>query len=127
MELDVVGIGSLNYDYIYQVGSLAHGDSQVVVTNTHGAPGGSAANSIYWLSKLGATTGFIGAVGSDREGEQILEHMEETGTDISRIRKLDHKKPQKLWCLLMGPANVRCIRYPGPVYFFNLVMTIFLH
>lgn len=49
------------------------------------APGGSAANTIYALAKLGVSTGFVGAVGADAEGKVLLKHLEKVGTDISRI------------------------------------------
>jgi ribokinase len=81
-----MGLGSLNYDYIYQVDSFATGDHQVIIDGESGQPGGSAANTIYALAKLGISTGFLGAVGADFEGEQILTHMHDSGIDTSRIR-----------------------------------------
>jgi ribokinase len=83
-----IGIGSLNFDYIYKVDTVATGDEQVVISDYHGSPGGSAANTIYALARLGIKTGFVGAVGVDVEGEQILSQMTEIGTDVTRIQKL---------------------------------------
>ncbi len=50
-------------------------------------PGGSAANTIYALSKWGFKTGFIGAVGEDEAGEKILEALKANGVDTSFVKK----------------------------------------
>jgi len=44
------------------------------------ASGGSAANTIHGLSKLGITTGFIGAVGQDEMGRFFHDDMVQAGT-----------------------------------------------
>ncbi|GAI33218.1 unnamed protein product, partial [marine sediment metagenome] len=41
---------------------------EAVVSETKSSPGGSAANTIYGLAKLGVSTGFAGVVGDDAEG-----------------------------------------------------------
>ena len=87
-KIEVIGIGSLNYDYTYQVDALAHGDQQVVINNTFGSPGGSAANSIFVLGRLGVKTGFFGAVGTDPEGEEIIEQMVQVGIDITSVKRV---------------------------------------
>ncbi len=102
---DVVGIGALNLDLFYEVEDLsllgleagrevccgAHGFSEVAAkVNDHGrlvsrSPGGSAANTIYTLARLGFSTGFIGKVGEDVEGDELLSGME--GVDLSRVKR----------------------------------------
>jgi ribokinase len=81
----VVGLGSLNYDYIYIVDKFAAGDHQVVIEDSMGSPGGSAANSIFGLSLLGIRTGFIGTLGDDPEGRLIISEMSKIGIDTSFI------------------------------------------
>jgi len=106
--LDVIGFGALNLDLIYEVDSLgriAAGEPELrpgreLDTDVESflrirekvdrlgrfraqAPGGSAANTISALSRMGFQTGFIGKVGIDPEGEALLAEMK--GTDLTGV------------------------------------------
>lgn len=95
-DLDVVGFGALNLDVIYRVDSVesaglepgaeifgwsgdmrhfshtleSHGGPPVSIT-----PGGSAANTIYALRRMGFHTGYIGAVGEGEIGDRLIEGL----------------------------------------------------
>jgi len=97
MKRAVVGFGALNYDHIYKVDSLAHGDDQVAITHSQGSPGGSAANAITALATLAVDSGFIGAVGSDEEGNEILIRMQEMGIETSMIKVMKAQKTSKVF------------------------------
>ncbi|MEE8400632.1 MAG: carbohydrate kinase family protein [Candidatus Hydrothermarchaeaceae archaeon] len=79
--MDVVGIGALNYDHLYKVDNIAGGGYEERVHSVVEAPGGSSANTIVGLSRLGCPTGFIGMAGSDREGNFILDDLKKEGVD----------------------------------------------
>jgi len=83
--LDVTGIGAMNLDHLYRVDEIV-GDGEQVVTESMSFPGGSAANTVYGLAKLGVNTGFVGAVGADKAGKQLIESLRAAGMDISQIR-----------------------------------------
>jgi ribokinase len=51
-----------------------------------GSPGGSGANTIFGLGKLGLKTGFIGSVGDDPEGKILLNSFQKVQVDISGIK-----------------------------------------
>jgi sugar/nucleoside kinase (ribokinase family) len=51
------------------------------------APGGSAANTIYGLSKLGISTGFIGSIGNDETGDFFEKDFKEAG-----VKTIIHKR-----------------------------------
>jgi ribokinase len=55
----------MNMDNIYSVERIL-ADGETTVEDFRLSPGGSAANTIYALAKLGVSTGFIGAVGGDK-------------------------------------------------------------
>lgn len=55
-NIDVIGLGALNTDCIY-LASRTLDDDETVATETGSFPGGSAANTIYGLARLGVTTG----------------------------------------------------------------------
>ncbi len=105
---DVIGFGAINLDMIYLVDSLTEvsGDGieflpgrEFCVTSEMFSTalqrvqekgflgiesgGGSAANTIVALSRLGFDTGFVGKVGRDPEGRVLLAQME--GVDLRGI------------------------------------------
>lgn len=85
MATRMIGFGALNVDHVYVVERiLADGEAPVLRHSV--APGGSAANTIYALAKLGLETGFIGAVGDDQSGKMLLQDFESVGVDTSHIR-----------------------------------------
>jgi ribokinase len=84
--MDFVGIGALNLDRLYKVEKIAEGDEEIAIQETTEAPGGSAANTIYALGKLGMSTGFIGAVGNDAEAKVVLDSLKSVGCDTSLIK-----------------------------------------
>jgi ribokinase len=84
-KTQVVGVGALNIDRIYTVAAILD-DSETVVEKTESFPGGSAANTIYGLGRLGIAAGFCGAAGDDDEGRILLDDFKKAGIDTSRIK-----------------------------------------
>jgi len=84
-NIEVVGLGALNIDHIYQVERILD-DGETVVNEAKSFPGGSAANTIHGLAKLGVKTGFIGAIGDDAEGNTLLQDFQKVGVDASQVR-----------------------------------------
>ncbi|MEK7281775.1 MAG: PfkB family carbohydrate kinase, partial [Chloroflexota bacterium] len=72
-------------DRFYQVEKfISEGEAQVAESRV--SPGGSAANTIYALSKLGLKTGFLGAVGHDAAGERLVRELAEVGVDTKGVK-----------------------------------------
>jgi ribokinase len=97
-QIEVVGLGALNMDHLYQVESIV-GDGETVEHVEHIPeyieaeakyagifPGGSAANAVHGLAKLGVSTGFVGVVGDDAEGKILLQDFQKVGVDTSQIK-----------------------------------------
>lgn len=84
-EIVVVGFGAMNLDYICRVGETVK-DGEATITQFVPSPGGSAANTIYGLARLGIRAGFIGAVGDDTEGRGLVRSLKSAGVDVSHIR-----------------------------------------
>jgi sugar/nucleoside kinase (ribokinase family) len=107
--LDVIGIGALNLDLMYEVADLAalrkqgwplhagreHSLTPVEFrqllqelesegTQRFRSGGGSAANTIVALARMGFQTGFVGRVGADEEGTFILSEMK--GVDLVQVK-----------------------------------------
>jgi len=103
--MDVVGLGALNLDFICQVSfddlpMVEKGTERKITTGELSlinkflkdknksiikSGGGSAANTIYLLSKMGVSCGFIGKVGKDKEGDFLLQNLKEAKVDTSQI------------------------------------------
>jgi ribokinase len=70
-------------DKIYRVPKIAREEEETFVLDFQEAPGGSAANTIVGLARLGLKTGFIGKVAEDHEGQLLLNDfkLERVNTD----------------------------------------------
>jgi ribokinase len=83
--IEAIGFGAMNIDRLYRVQRvLVDGEAPIMQQTL--APGGSAANTIYGLAKLGIKTGFIGAIGDDDEGKLLLDDFQGMGVDTSQIK-----------------------------------------
>jgi ribokinase len=96
--IEIAGLGALNIDHIYKVEHILD-DGEAVVLDTCSSPGGSAANTIYGLAKLGMKTGFSGVVGNDDGGKILLQDFQQVGVDITNIRVKKGTKTGSVLCL----------------------------
>lgn len=105
--MDVIGVGALNVDLLYKVTSLdlagqkfesggeVFGDDNSfknvldILDNGGGlvcqSGGGSAANTIYALARMGYQTGYLGVIGKDEYGDFLLKSL--PGVDIKHIKR----------------------------------------
>jgi len=97
-NIEVIGLGALNIDYLYKVERILD-DGEAVVKSSKSTPGGSAANTIYGLAKLGVKTGFTGVVGDDAEGKTSLNDFQKVGVDVSQIKVKPRAKTGAVLCL----------------------------
>jgi len=84
-QFDVVGFGALNVDKLYLVDKIATSDEQRFIIGFKETCGGSAANTIVGLARLGCKVGFIGKVADDREGKLLLEDFYREGVDTGGV------------------------------------------
>jgi ribokinase len=98
MGIEVVGLGALNIDHIYKVERILD-DGEAVIKESTISPGGSAANTIYGLAKLGVSTGFCGVAGDDDDGKILLKDFQQVGVDIGQVRVKSGVKTGSVLCL----------------------------
>ncbi len=84
-SFDVVGFGALNVDRLYKVNRIAEAEEECFIEDYTEACGGSAANTIVGLARLGCKVGFIGKVAGDREGKMLLDCFRTEGVDTNGI------------------------------------------
>ena len=71
INAEVVGFGALNVDKLYSVDKIVSKDEESFIKDETSSPGGSAANTIIGLSRLGCSTSFIGKIAEDEEGDML--------------------------------------------------------
>ncbi|WP_457750495.1 ADP-dependent ribose-1-phosphate kinase [Thermococcus sp.] len=111
MELDVVGIGNLNYDIILLVDRFPEFHEKINAKNAQFGLGGAAANTISWLAHFGLKTGYIGAVGRDEMGDAHFSYFRRVGVDTGGIRIVD--APSGVAIALIHGEDKRIVKYPG--------------
>jgi ribokinase len=110
--LDVVGVGALNYDRLYGVPRIAEPGEEVMIESRFTGGGGSAANTIVGLARLGAATGFIGNVGNDPEGRILLEELKREGVDTGGVSVVEGDTGEIIGLVDRGGERV-LYAYPG--------------
>ena len=89
MKLDVVGFGALNLDKLSQVNRIAHEDEESFIRGKSESCGGSAANTIVGLARLGMKTGFIGKVATDQEGSLLHNNLQNENINTKGVLLTD--------------------------------------
>jgi ribokinase len=97
-SIDVVGFGAMNMDHLYRVNELVV-DGEQLVGGIESLPGGSAANTVYGLAKLGVKAGFVGAVGIDAAGGTLIKDFKVAAVDTSQIIIKQEEKTGATICL----------------------------
>lgn len=85
MKFDVIGFGALNVDKLYRVNRIAREGEESFIISMNELAGGSAANTVVGLARLGARTGFIGKVAQDDEGQLLLADFKREGVNTDGI------------------------------------------
>jgi ribokinase len=103
-------LGDLMVDVVARLfGPLAEGSDSPAVISYVG--GGSAANTAAWLTRVGESTTFIGAIGDDPAGQSQLESLHRLGVDV-RFR-VDRTRPTGTCVVLVAPTGERTM-VPDP-------------
>jgi ribokinase len=84
-EFDAVGFGALNVDRLFKVDRIAAVEEESSVIDYSEACGGSAANTIVGLARLGRKVGFLGKVASDSDGKMLRQNFKNERVDTKGI------------------------------------------
>jgi len=84
-RFDVVGFGALNVDKLFKVNRIAAKEEESFITDFAESCGGSAANTVVGLARLGCKVGFVGKVADDREGKILLKEFRREDVDTKGI------------------------------------------
>lgn len=84
-RFDVVGFGALNVDTLLKVDKIAGAEEESFIHDYAEACGGSAANTMVGLARLGASVGFVGKIADDHEGQLQIECFQKEGVNTDGI------------------------------------------
>ena len=85
----MVVVGSVNLDTTLEVERLPAAGETVLATSARSAVGGKGANQAVAAARQGATTAFVGLVGADGTGRDLLDALIDDGVDVSACRVAD--------------------------------------
>jgi len=84
-RFDAIGFGALNVDRLFSVNRIASAEEESVITGHEESCGGSAANTMVALARLGCKVSIIGKVGADEEARMLLEGFRQEGVDTTMV------------------------------------------
>ncbi len=84
-ELDVLVVGGANWDYLVRAERLPAAGETLEGDAFQEAPGGKGANQSVAAARLGARAAFVGRVGAERHGDELVERLRREGVDVSHV------------------------------------------
>ena len=88
--MDLVSISTYAMDVLMNVNQLPGEDGFAVVTNNTYTAGGSGTNVVAQAARLGAECGWLGLIGDDSLGRDIIKGLEVEGIDASHVLKKEN-------------------------------------
>ena len=106
MRDKIVVVGSLNYDIILQASRLPEKGETYPAKSVTFSAGGKGANQAVQAAKLGIWTYMVGCIGSDPQGDMLLNTAHKYGLDTTYLRRTE------------GPSGMSCVHAleDGSVY-----------
>src|SRR4051812_26893982 len=101
----IICAGSIVYDILVKPFSEVRFGTTTFVENIEYRVGGNAANTSRALAILGVPVRLVGAVGSDLEGEFVLEQLRKCGVNTDGVTQ--HSKPTATSIALIGTSGQR--------------------
>lgn len=107
----IVCVGMACLDYLFRVETLPDGGGKFFAEDYRAAPGGPAAAAGIAVAALGHEARFIGRLGDDQVGRDILQHLERRGVNTSAVRLVAHQTSQVSSVLIDHTGERQIINY----------------
>lgn len=85
---DIVGVGHCCQDYLCVVREYPPEDGSTRILEIHKQGGGAVATALVAASRLGAHAAYIGNLGADAVGDEIIAELVREGVDITAVARL---------------------------------------
>jgi sulfofructose kinase len=106
-DVDVLCVGLACYDLIFTVDHHPGPNEKARASAFMGCGGGTAANAAVAAARLGASTAFIGYLGTDIYGDQHLAELNDAGVDTRLVVR--GKEATSLSAIFVKPDGARSI------------------
>ncbi len=90
----IVCVGLACLDYLFKVESLPRGGGKTFASQFVSAPGGPAAAASLAVAALGHEAIFLGRLGNDAIGDEIIRSLEKRGVNAGRIHRVPGQNSQ---------------------------------
>jgi len=112
-SVQVVGLGQASFDYLGYLPCYPTEDSKAELSDLRAGCGGPVATALAALSRFGVKTSFIGTVGDDRFGKDIIRFLKDESVDVSLLETMPGCTSQ-LAFIAVSPNGSRTIFWhPG--------------
>ena len=107
----IVCVGMACLDYLFRVSTLPEGGGKFFAEDYRAAPGGPAAAAAIAVAALGHEAVFIGRLGSDQVGRDIIRHLQHRGVDVSFVRLIEAQTSQVSSVIIDHSGERQIINY----------------
>ena len=109
-QVEIAGLGFCGLDYLCILPYIPL-DEKVEIIQNKIQGGGPAATAIVTAARLGAQTAFIGAVGDDDRGSEIIQELKRENIDIRHIQVKTGKESPAAYCWIEKESGKRSIAW----------------
>lgn len=107
----IICVGMACLDYLFRVSNLPDGGGKFFAEDYRAAPGGPAAAAGIAVASLGHEAVFIGRLGDDQVGRDLVRHLETRGVDASLVRLIDNQTSQVSSVIIDQTGERQIINY----------------
>lgn len=107
----ILVVGNINFDILFPLDRLPGPHEKLLCPEAVTGFGGSAANTAYWLARLGVPVTLAGAVGDDPLGRAHLEHLESAGVGTQGVDRV--RESSGIAAVFSLGTEKRMVRAPG--------------
>lgn len=101
----IVVVGSSSVDLVLNTEALPKPGETVMATKSESFFGGKGANQAVASARLGASVYFIGCVGEDPAGQQIMRHLMDEGVNVGFVRESEDAATGRAYVTASGGQN----------------------
>lgn len=112
MPRQFVCAGSLNADITFQLPRMPREHEKLRVGGADLGCGGSAANTAYWLARLGARVRMLGCVGADALGDCCVDGLAGAGVDTALVQR-SGRSATGMAAIFVNPFSKRMVTAGG--------------
>ncbi len=107
-EIDVVVVGSTNFDFAVRAERLPKEGESMMVKDLKFFPGGKGANQAVAVARMGAKASFLSCVGRDIIGDFLVRGLESSGIDTAGVKRAPQRSTGCAFIMLFPNGN-NCI------------------